>query len=277
MGFFSSRPSLEDQSSRQYLEVAPPGPRTDLLAASCILRTSELPVASADQFGQVVTVAVLAPVSDLVRRIMFQDRDLSAWIVRKSVSYLQWIAENAMSGPFDSNFDVALSSVGLRAPAGLGVHVLDESVQLTDVHREAAISLADLALSVLRALVFSRPDERGSSDWRFYSRLYTGQGIDDVEGLGYDIIAWTSIVVARLLTAGRIVGAVPVFAPEYRAVQAMDTPGWYPNPPKYGGVVSGDAVFQRFWDGKDWTDQVRTRNGRGWEIGTLSLHQEPID
>ena len=64
---------------------------------------------------------------------------------------------------------------------------------------------------------------------------------------------------------------------DYRDVPAMDGSGWYPNPAKKGGLVNGDAVFQRFWDSIAWTDQIRIRDGKRWTTGSISLHAEPVD
>jgi len=99
----------------------------------------------------------------------------------------------------------------------------------------------------------------------------------DAEVVAYDVIAWTAIALGRLANQNLIRPGFPMMTPKFRDVPTMDKPGWYPNPTKLGGIVNGDAVLQRFWDGIAWTDQVRMREGRRWATGHDSLHDEPID
>src|SRR4051812_36286782 len=70
MGLFNRSELAEEVTSRQYLISAPPGPRTNNLGSACALQVSDLPVAAAERFGELLTVERLEPASALVRRVM---------------------------------------------------------------------------------------------------------------------------------------------------------------------------------------------------------------
>jgi hypothetical protein len=280
VGFFKrTAEPQEEPTSREYLRIAPPGPRTSTLAASCVVQTRETPLSSAARFGELVTVGALEPISQLVRRIMFQDRDLSAWIARKSIVQLKSVLGSpGMSGDLAADLDAAFAGVGLQAPSGGAVHIdPDSRTGLSDADADGATGLGAAAIGLLVTLTASSAAERrASASWSVYEDLYTGASGKDVEALGYDITAWVSLVLARMLNAGRLADDAPLFGPTYRQAPVMMGPGWYPNPGKVGGIVDGDAALQRFWDGA-WTDRVRIHKDRGWTLATVSLHDPPTD
>ncbi len=63
MGFFSTRPPEPESMSRQYLRSAPPAPRTDNLAISCLQHIAGLDIVDKPRFGELLTVGALAPAS----------------------------------------------------------------------------------------------------------------------------------------------------------------------------------------------------------------------
>lgn len=274
MPLFASKQS-DDETSRRYLASAPPGPRTEVLASACTQQIRELSVAAAGQFGKAVTVAGIEPASSLVRKIMHQDRDLSAFIARKIMQHLKVITLDYMSGTLEENLAAFASAMGFTTPTepppGLVAQARDT---LSPEEVKQANALATISFSVLRAFILGR---EAADEYRLYVKLYTGAPDMDVEAVAYDVIAWTAISVGRLMNRNLIRPDFPMMTPNFRDVPAMDKPGWYPNPAKLGGIVNGDAVFQRFWDGAAWTDQVRMRQGRRWAIGSSSLHDEPVD
>lgn len=276
MGFFRTTP--EETTSREYLALAPPGSRAEVLGASCTLQTAEMDVAQPNCFGQAATIEVLDPVSQLVRRIMRQDRDLSAGIARKAITHFEAVVGAALPGDFSANMALALRAVGLRdAPeAKFDFDLIDGAATLSDEDRDGTTAIAGMAMMVLRAYFFAKDGDHDSAEWRFYSTLFTGAPDIDAESLAYDITAWVSLALARLLAGGHLTKRLPFFEPAYREAPVMHRPGWYPNPTKIGGIVQGDAAFQRYWD-QQWTDNVRIRDGRGWKTGRVSLHDPPVD
>ncbi|MFZ2112254.1 MAG: hypothetical protein WAU77_00830 [Solirubrobacteraceae bacterium] len=275
MGLFNRTVKApEDQTSREYLASAPPGPRTTALAASCVLQIAEIPLAGRERFGEVLTVAALEPASELVRNIMIQDRDLSAWIARKSIIQLKYIlGSSAMSGDFGRDFDLGWAGVGLLSSSDGPVIHPDSGATLSDEDLGGAVGFGQVVGGLLLLFSTTPEERRSSSGWSVYEDLYTGASGEDAETLGYDITAWVSVLLARLLNTERA-SNIPFLGPEYRQAPPLPRPGWYPNPGKTGDITNGDAQFQRFWDGA-WTDRVRIREGREWNEGSLSLHAPP--
>ena len=98
--------------------------------------------------------------------------------------------------------------------------------------------------------------------------------------LACDMIVWAAVAKATLLNGTQfdLAQSDPAFPPfnaGYRDVAALTAPTWYPNPQKVGGIVDGDAKFQRFWNGTDWTAQARLRDGGRWTEHDLPLNSAP--
>lgn len=275
MGLFGKRPSSHNEQtlSMKYLASAPPGTRVDGLAASCTLTLCDVPALSSSEVdGNVVTAVELHLAEEVVRGIMASDRDLSALVTRKSLRHLMFMV-NGMEGAFGTNLDAAFASVGLREPPDCGVR--EPVAGLDPALAEGASAVGRTAFGISRAIELQ---DKSSAEWVIYARLYTDTSTDEMEKLAYTLTGWSAIVQARLINSGRVVtGRVPFLDPAYRAAPPLDEAGWYPNPPNHGGIVLGDAQFQRYWDGSRWSDAVRIREGRGWTERTLSLHSEPSD
>jgi hypothetical protein len=189
------------------------------------------------------------------------------------MQHLKVITLDYMSGTLEENIDTFASAMGFPSPANPNL-VAQARDKLSPEEANQANALAAISFSVLRAFILGR---EAASDYRMYVKLYTGAPDMDVEAVAYDIIAWTAIALGRLMNQNLILMGLPTMAPSFRNVPPMDKPGWYPNPAKLGGIVNGDAVLQRFWDGNAWTDQVRMRKSKRWATGSDSLHDEPID
>jgi hypothetical protein len=73
------------------------------------------------------------------------------------------------------------------------------------------------------------------------------------DDIALDCIAWSAVALLRLGWAQQLASKVP-------EPDALPKPGWYIEP-VFGGC-------DRYWDGSDWTSNVRTDNGRE---STISL------
>jgi hypothetical protein len=62
---------------------------------------------------------------------------------------------------------------------------------------------------------------------------------------------------------------------EFRLAPRMTTADWYPNPYQMGEIRAGEATWQRYWNGTDWTDRIRMRGLTGWQEQTKSLFEAP--
>jgi hypothetical protein len=241
------------------------------------VQITETPLADREQFGALLTLHELEPASQLVREIMYQDRDLSAWIARKSIVQLKSIfGTQGMSGDFARDFDLGFDGVGVQAPGDHKIFIRQNpTAPLEDMRANPAAALGSIVIGLLGTLAAKPGERRSSASWGIYEDLYTGASGDDVEGLGYDITAWVSVLIGRLLNTEQL-ASTPLFGPSYRQAPSMPQPGWYPNPGKTGDIIEGDAQFQRYWDGA-WTDRVRIRKGRHWTEATISLHASPTE
>lgn len=274
MGFFTKSRPPEELTCREYLAVALPGPRTEALAISCIQQLADAPIAAPECYGDVLTPERLADGSAVVRDTMRQDRDLSAWVARKTMMTVNQLVRGddasleLREGGESEVLVLALAAAGISD--GVSPRITREPgvTGPSPDSQQAALNLAATALAVLRAsLGTASPPEKA-----LYEDLYTGHSGEDVEHKGYEISAWGAVLAGRLVNRG-----VPVmrFAERYRSVPRMERPGWYPNPAKTGEIIGGEAQFQRFWDGSAWTDRVRILKGREWSEHTLSLHGPP--
>jgi hypothetical protein len=275
MRFFGGNRSSDNDPGREYLASAPPGPRTEVLSSACVLQLREFPLADRTHRGQPLYGAEFAEATALVSGVMHQDRDLSAWVARKAMVNLDIMMRAGMAGSEADNMATAFAMVGLDEKAELQA---EHTSRLDDDARTEAVGLAGCAVSVLVAIRERKSHPRGwrSSDHPLYEDLFTGASGAQVERLAYEITAWASVVVARLMNADLFTRVLPTLAPSYREVPKLHRPGWYPNPSRTGEIVGGVAEVQRYWDGQ-WTDRVRLRSRGGWQMLTAPLHAPPTD
>ena len=205
---------------------------------------------------------------------MPQDRDLSGWIARKGAVIFHSVFSGGMNGSVGENLDHAYASVGMDVNGAVTARGGTSSLPQDEI--DAATSLGALSLSMLR-VVASPARERRADDVKFYVQLHTAKDDAEVESLAYDILGWYSVVIGRLDRTRRIRPGLPIHERAFREVPKLTLAGWYPNPPKFGDVSSGDAQFQRYWDGSRWTDRVRVQQARGGSEGRHSLHDTPTD
>lgn len=274
MGFFKRSPR-EAEHSRRYLQLAPPGPRTLSLSISCVLKMLPVPVTAKARYGDVVTVDEIQHAASIVHEVMAQDRDLSAWVARKSVVQL-----NAMLGGVGKDedmVDAGLSSNMFRGLQAVGIELDDVSSEgdaaLKLIAPEgdgsepgdhsAALDVATSAMAILLAALGRTPAEERQE----YEALYINS--TSAESKGYRIIAWSSIMSGRLMN----IDAIPQFQPI--KLPAMWGAGWYPNPSNTGRIVGGDAQAQRYWDGSAWTERLRIFQSGRWTERAHSLHHVP--
>jgi Protein of unknown function (DUF2510) len=260
--------------SRSYLQAVPTAPngkpigRKTGLYNDCFDDIAALPVAAAERFGRPVTdIFELGPATDVVRSVMEDDKAMHAWVAREGLVMLDVLLEN-MPGRWDENLEVAMASVGLVA----GPVLRDDLVaEMPSEVQERAVGLASATLQMF--WVVARPQADRAIDRRYYEHAFSSSDGRTRETV-YDITAWTAVVMARLIHSRRA-PALPIFGLGNGGMPVMTEAGWYPNPYNFGEVAGGDATFQRFWDGADWTDRIRLKSGGRWNEQRHSLRTPP--
>jgi Protein of unknown function (DUF2510) len=188
------------------------------------------------------------------------------------------IVRGGMEANEGENLAAAYAAVGL-GPSGNIPATLEQRLKLSEEESAESSGLAACAMSVLGAIRAKKTDPAGwrSSDHFLYEDLYTRASGAQVERLAYEIIAWASVIIARLMNADLLSRLLPTLGPDYEAVPRLTRAAWYPNPSRTGAIVNGIAEVQRYWDGQAWTERVRFRSLSGWRTGSMSLHAPPTD
>jgi hypothetical protein len=243
----ASRPVDQPSAGRDYLRRANGHLRKSVIAFACLNKVMALPIADTTQFGRPIANSLgLRPASNAVRDILFQDHALAAWIARDCV-----VALDALLGTTCT----PLATAWATAMAAAGVHPgTDRS--------EPAFVLAHRVIAMFFGL-------RGN-DRAFYERLFATRS----PSAAYEMTAWTGTVIGRLRGAGHLPD-LPWMSAEFHTVPQMMSAGWYPNPYLMGEILAGEATWQRFWNGTDWTDRIRMRGLTGWRKQTKSLFEAP--
>ncbi|HWA54254.1 MAG TPA: DUF2510 domain-containing protein [Solirubrobacterales bacterium] len=225
--------------------------RKNEIALHIVNRLAVGPVGAAASWGLPLEGESLVAARGTAQEALVQDRSLAGRVAR-DVALLF-----ASFGGLVGNRAPALESVGLNDAA------------LTP--GSAAQQAANETISVARTIEARREGGDGSpGDVVLYDQLH-----EDRSQAGYDraleIAAWGGTVTARMYTSGRLSGDLPAFSPRWAGLGQMHEVGWYPNPINAGDTSSGEAEIERWWDGTDWTDRLRIREGRRW-----TEHQMPI-
>jgi hypothetical protein len=252
----------------EYLRRANGYLRKSVIAFACVNQIMTLPASRADQFGRPLANSVgLRPASDLVRSILFQDRSMAAWAARDCLVTLDALL-STMHPSWDDALDTAMSAAGLLPGPSIDPTRLEG---ITSRTKEDVLTLANRVISVFFAS--ERPNGHRSGDRTFYERLFATRSLAGAL-VAYEIVAWTGTVIGRLRDADYL-DEVLWMSPEFRTVPEMTTEGWYPNPFRMGEVIGGEAGWQRFWDGTDWTDRVRMRDGSAWRELSKTMFEAP--
>jgi uncharacterized protein DUF2510 len=245
------RPVELTSTGRDYLRRAKGYLRKSVLAFACLNKVMSLPVADATRFGSPIANTLgLRPASNAVRDILFQDQALAAWIARDCLVALDALL-TTMRAPLGVALETAMAAAGLWPGPTAG----------TDTP-EPAFVLARRVIAMFSGV-------RGGNRI-FYERLFATQN----PCAAHEITAWTGAVIGRLHGAGHLPDQ-PWMSPEFHTVPLMLTPGWYPNPYLMGEILAGEATWQRYWNGNDWTDRIRMRGLTGWQQQTKTLFEAP--
>jgi hypothetical protein len=249
MGLFSKRSDSQEPSfSRVWISETGGRPRKLELAVATIARMASDPVGGAAAWGESLDGGGLRAAGDLLRDAVRQDRSLVRHVSRDLIVLFE------ANGGIGSNEALALGSVGL-----------DPSMV-----RDAAAE----ARAVARAIRARREGNTGGpNDLAIYRDLF-----EDASDLGDErairIGAWSALVVARMASTDRLPNGALFLEPGMHFIWPMEVAGWYPNPVN-AGDTGGDASIERWWDGEDWTDRARIRDGRRWQEAEVSLLKMP--
>lgn len=127
--------------------------------------------------------------------------------------------------------------------------VAEQSAGTSEQTHEMALAIADMTISFTNAYprISKLSTEEVLAD-RMCSTL------NDVIAL--DCIAWTATALLRLGLSQLLFSKVP-------EPDVLPRAGWYTDPLF--------AIFERYWDGTDWTASCRQQNGRGFTEGSAPL------
>ena len=263
-----SVPEQRAAVSRTYLGRANGRLRKSAITLACVNQVMTLPVAAAESFGQPLAHWLgLQPASDVVHDLLRQDRSLAAWVARDCLVTLDALL-HGMDPSQDDALETALGAAGLRSGP-----VIDpfEAEHVPPKATEDVLRLANRVLSIFFA--FERADGSGRAHRGFYERMFAARSMSAAL-MAHDIAAWTAVVIGRLVHTGYL-DEMPWMAPEFHRVPAMTVPDWYPNPFQMGEIINGEAAWQRYWDGTDWTDRIRRRGADGWREYARSMFEAP--
>lgn len=261
----ASRPAT---IAREYLRRANGCLRKSVMALACIHRVMATPVADAASYGRPLADSLgLRSATDAVREVLYQDRSLATWIARDCLVVLDTVL-GTMCMSFAQALDMTMAAAGLRPGPTIDPA---QAALLDPPDRADVLCLANRVISMFFA--FERPDGRSGGDRTFYESLFAAR-TQRATSVAYEIAAWTGAVIGRLRGTGHL-PELPWMAPRFQTVPTMTTAGWYPNPYLMGEILAGEASWQRYWDGDDWTDQIRLRVLTGWRYETKSLFEAP--
>jgi hypothetical protein len=233
--------------------------RKNELGLHVINRLTREPVGAAAAWGLPFDGEALEATSSVVGESLRQDRSLAGRVARDIALLF------ASFGGIAVNREAALESVGLTDAA------LDDDLSADPIGRRSAIETVSVARTIESR---SNGGDGSPADVELYRGLH-----EDRSPAGYDraltIASWGGLVTARMWTSGRLPEDVPAFSSRWDSIGRMEDAGWYPNPINAGDTSSGDAEIERWWDGGDWTDRVRIREGRGWDEHQMSVFITP--
>lgn len=261
MGLFSKRSEVggtEASYSRGWLAGTYGRPRKLELSIAYIARLAQGPLGNSSSWGEGLDEGELKTAAELMHDVIQQDRSLVGHVSRDLVLFFE------VNGGIAANRDASLESVGL-----------EPSSAFEDAPGSPSEHAATEAAAIARAIrARSKGGEAEGEALTIYRALF-----EDRSDLGYQraigIGAWSGLVVARLASADRLQNGALFLEPGMDSIAAMERAGWFPNPVNAGDTSLGDASIERWWDGVDWTDRVRFRDGRRWQAAEVSLRALP--
>lgn len=258
MGLFSRRLEPQEPSySRAWLAQNGDLARKVRVSIAVIARLAQQPVADTSSWGRSLDDGDLAIAQRTLEEAVRQDRSLARHIARDLTLF------------FEANGGIAVNEVAAFESVGL------DPAPSPGTMSGPAQRIAAQVLAVARTIqARSQGAETAPSDLAVYRALYEDRS-NEGHDRAIDIGAWSAVVVARLATANRLPNAALFLEPGSDFIGQMEGVGWYPNPVNHGGTAIGDASIERWWDGSDWTDRVRYRDGRNWIETEVSLFTTP--
>ena len=238
--------SSEPSFSRQWL-AASEIPRKVELSFAVVARIGLHPACRSELHGLPLAGELLNETSSIVRDVVRQDRSLLPHVSRDTVLFFE-----AYGGIF-MHRDSALDLMG-------GVDALDD--------------VAHDALTIASVIQARSQGHDASADGVHRYTTHFENPTDRNVDRAASIAAWAATALGRLRAAGHLAGSAFQYdGREYP--RSMDGVGWYPNPVNAGDTSGGDAQIERWWNGEDWTDRVRIREGRRWSELQNSLFVAP--
>lgn len=192
-----------------------------------------------DGCGMEGLVAQIAPLFEM-------ERSLLRWVALRGALahlYVMTVDSSSRAFPFLPVVEVAMGVGDVSEAPGTAEPVIDITPEwAARLSREQRTGVIGLFQSLVSRLF----------DYENYSNL----AIDEVnkapryrtviDAMALDYIAWSAVALLRTGLAQHILDA-----PE---PDALESPDWYTDPLW--------AKAERYWDGTDWTDRVRTSNGQ---------------
>lgn len=250
MGLFK-RPTatpevLEPSFSREWLASTPMSRKTEL-SLTVVARTVGHEASSLKHHGNPLEGALQEGVAEIVREVGRQDRSLMSHLSRDTVLLFE------MYGGVFMNQDAAIEVMGIRTgSSGSGAD---------------ALAIARVIQGRSQGLAVSPDDEQ-----RYVRHFEDASEANFARAVG--IAAWAATAVGRLHVAGHLASENEIYL-GHVIHRTMSGDGWYPNPVNAGDTSRGDAQIERWWDGNDWADRVRFRDGRRWNEAEQSLFIAP--
>lgn len=260
MGLFSRRPETQEPShSRAWIAENGEMPRKVWIAIAVVARLVRQAPGDSSSWGRSLDEGDLAWAHRTFEEALRQDRSLARHVARDLA--LLFETNGGLTG---SNQAAAFESVGL-----------DPSVSTSTTSESPAQRAAAQTLAVARTIqARSQGGEAAPHDLALYRDLYENRS-EDAQSRALDIGAWAAVVVARMASADRLPNGGLFFEAGRDFIPPMEDVGWYPNPVNAGDTTMGDASIERWWNGDDWTDRVRFRDGRRWSETEVSFFNTP--
>jgi hypothetical protein len=217
-------------------------PRRGRLMAAAALRIQSHPLARQAARGVPLGDGHgLEDVVSVVRPLFTKERSLTRWVaIRGALLFLD------MAAPDETSWDRILNAMGLCVTQDPVTHqqrteLLPSAGPLTPEVQGNIVgvfgSLARHLEDYGRVSKMSIDDVNSDPTWRVVN-----------EAVALDYIAWASVALCRTNELEAV----------HRTPEAgvLESPGWYADPLW--------AKAERFWNGTDWTQRMRVRDGRRW-------------